>query len=295
MPDLLAAGHPHAVHAADDRLLAVEDRVDHVVEQVHVLAVLVRALRSSTGEYSVRVSAGAERRVAGAGEDDRHHAAVARGGVEPGDDALDHLGGVGVVLRGVVQRDPGHVEAVDHLSRRARPAGASRRACRVPRVPQYWSPISGGPSARCREAANRGSCVSFHSRGRRPSGVVRTAGHGKGGGRLCRSDAPRARGRERDKDAKRWGVARPRTPSAARRSVASPRLALPADDHSHGRAASAADGGDAQLAVGALEGMIQRDQQTCSRAPGGMPQGNGAAVDVQLSGSHSSTCWFARI
>ena len=34
--DLLAAGDSHAVDAADDRFLAHEDGVDHVVEEFHV-------------------------------------------------------------------------------------------------------------------------------------------------------------------------------------------------------------------------------------------------------------------
>ena len=39
--DLLAAGDAHAVDAADHRLVADQDRADHVVEEPHVLAVLL--------------------------------------------------------------------------------------------------------------------------------------------------------------------------------------------------------------------------------------------------------------
>ena len=76
--DFLAAGDTHAIDAADHRLLAVEDAVDHGVEEVHVLAVLVRPLRVVGGIFG-GVAAGAERLVAGAGQ---HHAANA--GVVPG-------------------------------------------------------------------------------------------------------------------------------------------------------------------------------------------------------------------
>jgi hypothetical protein len=40
--------------------------------------------------------------------------------VKAGDDALDHFGGVGVVLRRVVQDDPGREQAVDRISRRVK-------------------------------------------------------------------------------------------------------------------------------------------------------------------------------
>ena len=72
--DLLPAGDAHAVDAADHRLVAVQDRGDHVVEQPHVLAVLLRPARVVLGVLS-GVAAGAERAAAGAGE---HHRDAAR-------------------------------------------------------------------------------------------------------------------------------------------------------------------------------------------------------------------------
>ena len=61
--DLLAAADAHAVDAADHRLVAGEDRRDHVVEQPHVLAVLLRLAGVVLGVF-LGVAAGAERLVA---------------------------------------------------------------------------------------------------------------------------------------------------------------------------------------------------------------------------------------
>jgi hypothetical protein len=112
--DLLAARDPHAVDPADGRLLAVEDSVDHGVEEIHVLAVLVRPPGVVLGVL-LGVAAGAEGAVAGTREDDRHHATVKRGVGEGGDHTLHHLGGVGVELARVVEGDPRRVEAINSL------------------------------------------------------------------------------------------------------------------------------------------------------------------------------------
>ena len=71
--DLLAAADAHAVHAADDRLVAGEDGAHHVVEEPHVLAVLLGPAGVVLGVLG-GVAAGAERAVAAAGEHDRHAA-----------------------------------------------------------------------------------------------------------------------------------------------------------------------------------------------------------------------------
>jgi len=65
--DLLPAGDAHAVHAADDGLVAVQDGRDHVVEQAHVLPVLLR-VPGVILRVLLRVPAGAERLVPGAGD-----------------------------------------------------------------------------------------------------------------------------------------------------------------------------------------------------------------------------------
>ena len=72
--DFLAAADAHAVDAADHRLVAAEDRRDHVVEQAHVLAVFLRIAGVVLGVF-LGVAAGAEGLVAGAGE---HHATTSR-------------------------------------------------------------------------------------------------------------------------------------------------------------------------------------------------------------------------
>ena len=65
--DFLAAGDAHAIDAADHRLLAVEDAVDHGVEQIHVLAVLIGSL-GVVGGVLGRIAAGTEGLVADGGE-----------------------------------------------------------------------------------------------------------------------------------------------------------------------------------------------------------------------------------
>ena len=113
--DLLPAADAHAVDAADHRLVAGEDRRDHVVEQPHVLPVLLRLAGVVLGVL-LGVAAGAEGLVADAGE---HHAvdvAGVAGGAHGQDHALDHVGGVRVELAGVVEPDPGVVQAGDLLA-----------------------------------------------------------------------------------------------------------------------------------------------------------------------------------
>ena len=109
-PDLLATADAHPVDAADHRLVAGEDPGDHVVEQAHVLPVLLRMPGVVLGVL-LGVAAGAEGLVAGAGEDDAVDVARVRRGAEREDHALHHVGGVGVELRRVVERDPGVEEA----------------------------------------------------------------------------------------------------------------------------------------------------------------------------------------
>ncbi len=113
--DLLAAADAHAVDAADHRLVAGEDRRDHVVEQPHVAAIFLRIAGVVLGVF-LGVAAGAERLVAGAGE--HHGDDIARGArlAEREDHALHHVGGVGVELRRIVERDPGVEQAGDRLA-----------------------------------------------------------------------------------------------------------------------------------------------------------------------------------
>ena len=82
----------------------------HVVEQAHVLPVFLRVAGVVLGVF-LGVAAGAEGLVAGAGEDDAVDVARVRRRAEREDHALHHVGRVGVVLRRVVERDPGVVEA----------------------------------------------------------------------------------------------------------------------------------------------------------------------------------------
>src|SRR5581483_1670426 len=109
--DLLAAGDAHAVDAADHGFFAVQDAVHHGVEQIHVLAVFVRAARI-VGRVFGGVAAGAKRLVADRGEHDRHDAAIGGRFLKTGDHALYHFGGIGIVLRRVVQPDPGGIESL---------------------------------------------------------------------------------------------------------------------------------------------------------------------------------------
>jgi hypothetical protein len=113
--DLLAAADAHAVDAADHRLVAGQDGADHVVEQPHVLAVLLRLAGVVLGVL-LGVAAGAEGLVARTGEDHAVHRAVVARGAQGQDHALDHVGGVGVELAGVVQRDPGVVQTGNLLA-----------------------------------------------------------------------------------------------------------------------------------------------------------------------------------
>ena len=113
--DLLAAGDSHAVHPADHRLLAVEDRVYHAVEQVHVLPVFMGPHGIVFGVF-FGVSACAEGHVASSGEYDGHYGPVLAGCRKPGNNALDHFRGVRVVLLGVVEADPGDVKSFNFLA-----------------------------------------------------------------------------------------------------------------------------------------------------------------------------------
>ena len=123
--DFLAAADAHAVDAADHRLVAGEDGRDHVVEQPHIAAIFLRIAGVVFGVF-LGVAAGAERLVAGAGK--HHRDDVARGarGAEGEDDALHHLGRVGVELARIVERDPRIVEPGDGLA-----VGALHRALLV--------------------------------------------------------------------------------------------------------------------------------------------------------------------
>ncbi|VTR65735.1 hypothetical protein DESC_370104 [Desulfosarcina cetonica] len=104
--DLLAAGHAHAVDPADGGFLAKQNRVHHGVEQIHVKTVLVGPLGVIFG-ILLGVAAGTEGLVAHGGEHAGHDGCIRGCPMETGDDGLDHLGGVGIVLLGVVQGHPG--------------------------------------------------------------------------------------------------------------------------------------------------------------------------------------------
>jgi hypothetical protein len=110
-PDLLAASDPHAVRPADHRLVAVEHGRDHVVEQAHVLPVLARVAGVDLCVLA-RVSTSAEGPVAGAGQHHRDGRAVVARRPQAQDDLLDHVGGVGVVLLGIVESDPDIVQTL---------------------------------------------------------------------------------------------------------------------------------------------------------------------------------------
>ena len=123
--DLLAATDAHAVDAADHRLVAGQDGADHVVEQAHVLAVFLRLPGVVLGVF-LGVAAGAESLVADAGEDHAADVAGVRSRAHRQDHALDHVGGVGVVLARVVEPDPGVVQTFDHAA-----IGSARRTLLV--------------------------------------------------------------------------------------------------------------------------------------------------------------------
>ena len=109
--DLLAAADAHSVDAADHRLVAGEDAAHHVVEEAEVLPVFLRIARVILRIF-LGIAAGAERPVAGAGEDHADHVARVGSGAEGEDHLLDHRGGVRVELRLVVEDDPGVVQAL---------------------------------------------------------------------------------------------------------------------------------------------------------------------------------------
>ncbi len=115
--DLLAAGDAHPVDPIDDRLVAAQDDIDHVVEQAHVLLVLLRVARVVLGVL-LGIPARAERLVAHRREHDTDDAAVHAGLAKGEDDLLDRIGGVAVELLRVVERDPRVVQALDRLTRR---------------------------------------------------------------------------------------------------------------------------------------------------------------------------------
>ena len=110
--DLLAAGDPTAIHPTDSRLLAVQDGVHHGDEQVDVGTVLLGTPTVILGVL-LGVAAGAEETVAHSRKHDCYHGTIHGSGLESGDNALHHLGGVGVTLLRVVQGDPGGVQSCD--------------------------------------------------------------------------------------------------------------------------------------------------------------------------------------
>ena len=110
--DFLAAADAHAVDAANHRLVAANNRRNHVVEQPHIAAVFLRIAGVVLGVF-LGVASGAKRLVAGAGEDHRNDVARRAGGAKCQNGRLHHIGRVGVELAGVVERDPG-VEQPGH-------------------------------------------------------------------------------------------------------------------------------------------------------------------------------------
>ena len=66
------------------------------------------------------IAAGAEGIAAGAGKDRCHYGAVLLCALKTGDNALDHLCGVGVILGGVIQGNPGAVHALYRVSVRVK-------------------------------------------------------------------------------------------------------------------------------------------------------------------------------
>jgi hypothetical protein len=113
--ELLAAADAHSVHAADHRLVALQDRRDGIVEEAHVLPVLAGTPRILLGVLT-RVAAGAERRRACAGEDHRHRGAIVARFAQRQDQPLQHRRGVAVELLLIVERDPDVVQAVDEIA-----------------------------------------------------------------------------------------------------------------------------------------------------------------------------------
>ena len=109
-PDLLAAADAHAVDAADHRLVAAEDGAHHVVEEPHVLPVLLRVAGVVLGVL-LRVAAGAEGPSPAPVKTTATTSRALRRGAEARGSSLHHVGRVGVELARVVERDPGVVEA----------------------------------------------------------------------------------------------------------------------------------------------------------------------------------------
>ena len=106
-------------------LSQAEDRRHHVVEQPHVLPVFLR-IAGVVLRIFLGVSAGAERLVADAGKNHRDDIARIGGGAEGADDALHHIGRVGIELAGIVEPDPGVEQARNDLA-----VSAARRALLV--------------------------------------------------------------------------------------------------------------------------------------------------------------------
>src|SRR5579863_2030341 len=108
--DFLATTDAHTVHPADHRLVAADDRGDHVVEQPHISAVLLRIAGIVFGVF-LGVAACTKRLVAGASEYHRHHVARCTRSPKRQDRGFYHVGRVGVELALVVERDPGIEQA----------------------------------------------------------------------------------------------------------------------------------------------------------------------------------------
>ena len=80
-------------------------RRDHVVEEAHVPAIFLRVAGVVFGIF-LGIAAGAERLVAGSGEYDGNDIACGTRLAEGKDHAFNHVGGVRVELRRVVEGDP---------------------------------------------------------------------------------------------------------------------------------------------------------------------------------------------
>ena len=113
--DFLAAADAHAVHAADHRFVAADDRRDHVVEQPHVPPVFLGIAGVVLGVF-LGVTAGAKCLVAGPGENHGDHVARRARRAKRQDRRLHHVGRVGIELGGIVERDPGVEQSGHRLS-----------------------------------------------------------------------------------------------------------------------------------------------------------------------------------
>ncbi len=108
--NLLSAADPHTVNPANHRLVVHQDRGYHVVEEAHILFILLGIPGIVLG-ILLGVAPGTEGLVARAGKYHSHHAAVV-GGLPHGKNHLLHgVRGIGVILLGVVQDDPGVKES----------------------------------------------------------------------------------------------------------------------------------------------------------------------------------------